>query len=218
LKLNMNRDLRVAMETAHETWHPSPVPGVERIYLERDEQADLTIATSLVRYAPGTSFQPHQHEQGEELFVLEGTFTDEYGAYPKGTYVHNPPGSSHTPNCPDGCLLFLKQQQLNAEDLERRVIFTEQETWHPGLVDGLQVMPLHQFATESSALVKWAPFTQFNMHRHWGGEEILVLEGVFKDEHGSYPTGTWIRSPHLSQHTPFTEAEGCTIFVKTGHL
>lgn len=50
-----------------------------------------------------------------------------------------------------------------------------------------------------------------------GGEEILMIEGVFEDEHGSYPAGSWIRSPHGSQHTPFSN-EGCLIFVKTGHL
>jgi len=44
-----------------------------------------------------------------------------------------------------------------------------------------------------------------------------VVEGVFEDEHGRYPQGSWIRSPHMSLHTPFSK-EGCTIFVKTGHL
>ncbi|MFO8003276.1 cupin domain-containing protein, partial [Thioalkalivibrio sp.] len=54
-------------------------------------------------------------------------------------------------------------------------------------------------------------------HRHWGGEEILVLTGEFIDEHGRYPTGTWMRSPHLSQHNPWVEQE-TLIYVKTGHL
>ena len=45
-----------------------------------------------------------------------------------------------------------------------------------------------------------------------------MLEGVFRDEHGAYPRGTWIRSPHMSRHTPFTSAEGTTILVKVGHL
>ena len=48
--------------------------------------------------------------------------------------------------------------------------------------------------------------------------EILVLEGVFHDEFGQYPKGSWIRTPHLSKHTPFTKEEGALIFVKTGHL
>jgi len=44
-----------------------------------------------------------------------------------------------------------------------------------------------------------------------------VLEGEFVDEHGRYPKGTWIRSPHLSQHTPFSET-GCLIYVRVGGL
>jgi ChrR-like protein with cupin domain len=40
-----------------------------------------------------------------------------------------------------------------------------------------------------------------------------VLEGVFQDEHGDYPTGTYVRNPPTSSHTPASEA-GCTIFVK----
>ena len=65
--------------------------------------------------------------------------------------------------------------------------------------------------------IGWAAGTQFNSHRHYGGEEIYVLDGVFEDEFGRYPAGTWIRSPHLSMHCPFSQ-EGCTILVKTGHL
>jgi anti-sigma factor ChrR (cupin superfamily) len=44
-----------------------------------------------------------------------------------------------------------------------------------------------------------------------------VIDGVFEDELGRYPAGTWIRSPHRSAHQPFSR-EGCTILVKTGHL
>ncbi len=78
-------------------------------------------------------------------------------------------------------------------------------------------MPLYQHRHEQAALVRWKPDTYFQPHAHVGGEEILVLSGVFEDEHGRYPAGTWIRSPHLSRHTPFSR-EGCTIYVKTGHL
>ncbi|WP_284223894.1 cupin domain-containing protein, partial [Brevundimonas denitrificans] len=55
-------------------------------------------------------------------------------------------------------------------------------------------------------------------HTHDGGEEILVLEGTFHDESGSYPAGSWIRNPHTSRHTPHTGADGALIYVKTGHL
>jgi len=87
----------------------------------------------------------------------------------------------------------------------------------PGLVDGLTVCPLHQHKTESTALVRWQPGTHFNRHTHFGGEEIYVIEGVFEDEQGVYPAGTWLRNPHGSAHTPFSNA-GCLIYVKVGHL
>ena len=63
----------------------------------------------------------------------------------------------------------------------------------------------------------WPAGERFVPHTHFGGEEILVLSGVFRDEHGSYPQGTWLLSPHLSVHHPFVEVE-TTILVKTGHL
>ena len=67
------------------------------------------------------------------------------------------------------------------------------------------------------ALVKWPQGERFQPHRHFGGEEILVLSGRFKDEHGEYPAMTWMRSPHMSQHFPFVD-EPTVIWVKTGHL
>jgi anti-sigma factor ChrR (cupin superfamily) len=171
-----------------------------------------------VRFSPGSKFDEHVHDGGEEFIVLEGTFSDEFGSYPKGTYVRNPMGSFHNPYSESGCVLFVKLRQFQTDDLEKVKINTNKEPWLPGLVDGLSVMPLHHFNTEHAALVKWAPNTIFNPHQHWGGEEILVLEGVFHDEFGAYPKGSWLRSPHLSQHTPFTKEEGALIFVKTGHL
>lgn len=97
------------------------------------------------------------------------------------------------------------------------VVDTQRARWHQGMVAGLKVLPLSEFGTTHTALVRWAPDTFFNPHRHYGGEEIFVVEGVFEDEHGRYPAGSWLRSPHLSQHQPFSR-EGCLILVKTGHL
>ena len=63
-------------------------------------------------------------------------------------------------------------------------------------------MSLHEHDGVSTALVRWAPQTRFNTHAHPGGEEILVLEGVFRDEAGDYPAGTWLRNPRGSRHRP----------------
>lgn len=165
----------------------------------------------------GFGLQCPYPRRGEEILVLDGVFEDEAGRYPAGTYLRNPAGSTHAPGSTDGCTLFVKLRQFQTDDTERVRIDTRQTPWRQGLVAGLSVMPLHQFGHESVALVRWQPQTFFQPHAHFGGEEILVLDGVFEDEFGAYPTGTWMRSPHLSRHQPFSR-EGCTILVKTGHL
>ncbi|WP_258807713.1 cupin domain-containing protein [Pseudidiomarina sp. CB1] len=166
--LNMDFSQRVVIETARAEWQPSPAAGIERKLLEREE-AERGRATSIVRYAPRSRFATHQHPLGEEIFVLEGVFSDDTGDYPAGTYLRNPPGSSHAP------------------------------------------------FSEHVALVKWPAGELFKPHRHYAGEEIVVLSGEFIDEHGRYPQGTWLRNPHGSKHTPRVEEE-TIIYVKTGHL
>jgi anti-sigma factor ChrR (cupin superfamily) len=217
--MNINADFTLkAVVHAHEMpWQDSPSVGVQRKPLDRigDEVAR---ASTIVRYLPGAEFPLHTHEAGEEILVLEGVFSDENGDYPKGTYIRNPSGSAHAPKSDTGCTLFVKLRQFHPRDQARTRINTLTAPWYPGLVAGLSVMPLHEYEGVGTALVRWAPNTIFNPHVHPGGEEILVLEGVFHDEHGSYSAGTWIRSPRYSKHAPFTKEEGALIYVKTGHL
>jgi anti-sigma factor ChrR (cupin superfamily) len=216
LKINDDMTKRVVSKLIDSHWVNSRSEGVTRRLLDR-EAAEHGRATSVVRYAPASRFYEHTHECVEEFLVLDGSFSDEYGDYPAGTYVRNPVGSRHSPLSQKGCTLFVKLHHFSCDDGQRIVIDTSKRNWHPGLVDGLSVMPLHSYGTEQTALVRWDKGTYFQPHRHWGGEEIYVLDGTFEDEHGSYPSDTWLRSPHLSAHRPFSK-QGCTIFVKTGHL
>jgi anti-sigma factor ChrR (cupin superfamily) len=216
MQLNTDISQRVVVDVSQLSWVPSPMAGVERRMLARDDQENPR-ATSIVRYAPGSTFSQHSHPLGEEIIVLEGVFADEHGDYPAGSYIKNPPGSAHSPRSPMGCTLFVKLQQMDAGDTQRVVVRPSDQQWHPGLVRGLSVMPLDQFGATHTALVRWAPGTFFSKHQHFGGEEIFVLEGTFQDEYASYPSGSWIRSPHLSVHQPYSES-GCLIFVKVGHL
>lgn len=216
MNINTDLSLRVVVQSNSLPWVDSPEPGVQRRPLARDG-GEVARATSIVRYAPGSSFARHRHDLGEEFMVLEGEFCDEFDAYGPGTYVKNPAGSSHAPWSKRGCTIFVKLRQLDLHDQGRIVVRSGESDWFPGQVPGLTVMSLSSFETQRTALVRWAPGTQFSPHRHFGGEEILVLEGALEDEYGRYPAGTWIRSPHLSQHCPFSTG-GCTIWVKTGHL
>jgi anti-sigma factor ChrR (cupin superfamily) len=212
---NMNFQQKVVIDTNKEQWIESPLTGVWRKPLAREE-AEQGHATSIVQYEPGASFSFHNHPLGEEIFVLSGVFSDETGNYPAGSYFRNPEGFSHAPFSLEGCILLVKLHQFKHGDDQHISIDTNTAGWSPG-IGQLQVMPLHSFQSESTALVKWPAGTKFQPHQHWGGEEIYVIEGELIDEHGRYPAGSWLRSPHLSQHNPFVEQD-TLIFVKTGHL
>lgn len=213
IRMALNQRAVVTPDTYH--WTASPSAQVERVPLER-EAAESGRTTSLVRYLPNASFPEHSHPRGEEILVLEGVFEDETGHYPAGTYLRNPPGSAHSPRSEAGCLLFVKLCQFDENDRLSVRIDTQATPFLPGH-GGLRVLPLHQHGTESAALVFWPAGERFVPHTHVGGEEIFVISGVFRDEHGIYPAGSWLRSPHLSSHHPWVE-EDTLIYVKTGHL
>jgi anti-sigma factor ChrR (cupin superfamily) len=218
MRLNADFAERVVMRPDDYEWVDSPMPGVERMMLDRigDEVAR---ATSLVRYAPGSTFSSHVHTGGEEFLVLEGEFGDEHNSYPKGAYVRNPIGTSHTPRVgDDGCIIFVKLQQFDAGDQAQFAIDTTTADYRPAATPGIEYLPLHEYDGERVALIRWAPDTPVERHEHKKGEEVLVLEGAFYDEHGAYPAGTWMRSPHGSAHEPYTKEEGALVYVKIGHL
>lgn len=216
MQLNTNLQESVVIPPHASPWLPSPAVGVDRRMLYRIGD-EVATTTSVVRYQPGSSFPTHTHDAGEEFFVLEGTFSDASGDFHAGTYVRNPPGSSHAPWTEPGATILVSLRQFRANDDQRVVVDSTTATWSPGLIDGLNVLPLHSHNTEHIALVRWAPGTKFKTHQHWGGEEIFVIDGELADEHGHYPKGTWIRNPHGSTHTPWSDT-GALIFVKVGHL
>ena len=213
--LNMDFDKRVVIAPGDMHWVQSSLAGVERKMLER-EGAESGRATTIVRYAPGSAFSSHRHDGGEEFIVLDGVFSDQHGDFGPGMYIRNPIGSEHQPSSKDGCTIFVKLSQFEPEDQNFVRLDTASGTWLPGPAEGLTVLPLHEFGPERIALVKWQPGTRFLEHAHPGAEEILVLDGVFEDEFGSYGQATWLRNPPESRHTPFSR-KGCTIYVKTGH-
>ena len=93
--------------------------------------------------------------------------------------------------------------------------------WAPSPLAGVERRMLDRSGGEvarATSIVRYAPGARFDRHVHGGGEEILVLQGVFSDEWGHYPQGSWLRSPRWSQHAPFTGAEGALILVKVGHV
>lgn len=107
---------------------PSPAPGVWRKPLAREE-AERGHATSLVKYDPGASFKGHNHPLGEEILVLEGTFSDETGDFNAGTYFRNPKGFIHSLFSKDGCVILVKLHQIDPNDTQRKAIETDKASW-----------------------------------------------------------------------------------------
>ena len=153
-----------------------------------------------------------------EILVVRGQLSLNGEALGPASYVRLSPGVSVTFTSTEASMVYLNERTPTEPEKDSFALRGNELDWRQGMVPGLKVTSLHQGLTKHTALVRWAPETRFNPHTHVGGEEILVLEGVFRDEHGSYPAGTWIRSPHMSNHRPFTGPEGATILVKVGHL
>jgi hypothetical protein len=106
--------------------------------------------------------------------------------------------------------------KLNADFSKRAVVHAATLDWTASPVPGVERRMLDRIGDEvarATSIVRYAPRSRFPPHVHGGGEEFLVLEGVFQDEHGDFPAGSYVRNPALSRHTPGS-APGCTLFVK----
>lgn len=216
-RVNADFTRRVVDRAADACWRASPMPGVERRMLDRIG-GEVARATSIVRYAPGSRFSRHVHGGGEEFLVLEGVFSDEAGDCPAGTYVRNPPGTSHAPFSVPGCTIFVKLWQFEAGDTEPVRLETRQAAWPPCAADGRSVLRLHAHGGIVTSLERWAANARPQRRVDPGGEELLVLEGSLHDESGDYPALTWIRHPPRGRPSPWAGPQGALVFVKTGHL
>jgi anti-sigma factor ChrR (cupin superfamily) len=110
----------------------------------------------------------------------------------------------------------LSIMQLNADFTQRAVVHAATLEWKLSPIAGVERRMLDRIGGEvarATSIVRYAPHSHFSRHTHEGGEEFFVLEGVFQDEHGDYPAGSYVRNPPTSAHTPGSES-GCTIFVK----
>lgn len=179
---------------------------------------EVARATSIVRYAPRSNFSPHTHGGGEEFLVLDGVFQDEHGDYPVGWYVRNPPTSSHTPGSQPGCIIFVKLWQFEPGD--RTQVRLDPRTMPLQPAPGrrnVETVPLFHDAREDVRVERWAPMSHVEL-RADGGIELLVLEGSFSESAEEFTEMSWLRLPAGSMLRADAGAEGCRVWVKTGHL
>lgn len=106
--------------------------------------------------------------------------------------------------------------ELNADFSRRVAVHAAKMEWRPSPIAGVDRRMLDRIGDEvarATSIVRYAPRSHFSAHTHGGGEEFLVLDGVFQDEHGDYPAGSYVRNPPTTRHTPGSEP-GCVLFVK----
>ncbi|WP_371225443.1 cupin domain-containing protein [Roseovarius sp. 2305UL8-3] len=214
MDLNSDFSDRVVVHSADAPWIASPMPGVDRRMLDRIG-GEVARATTIVRYAPGSAFSAHTHTGGEEFIVLEGVFQDEHGDYPAGTYVRNPPTTSHTPSSENGCTIFVKLWQFDMRD--RTQFRKDMETELSAPVDGVATAELHRDAREH-VTYRVAEAGAMITIADTGGIEVLVLEGSLSEGDDVLRAGSWLRLPEGMPLSATAGAEGAKVWIKTGHL
>ncbi|KUO55801.1 MAG: cupin [Sphingomonadales bacterium BRH_c42] len=217
MQINANFEIAVGERTSALEWRPSPMPGVERRMLDRIG-GEVARATSIVRYAPGSHFSAHRHDGGEEFIVLDGTFQDEHGDYPAGTYVRNPVGTRHTPRSDNGCTIFVKLWQFDPQDQAQFAIDLTAVGLGPvSGAPGIERATLHERSDELVLFEQWQPGAQ----RHFepqGGAELLVLEGSVKWQNEEFGRHGWIRLPPNWRGSVLAGPEGARVWIKERHL
>ncbi|MFC3116168.1 cupin domain-containing protein [Cellvibrio fontiphilus] len=215
--INADFTQRVSITPDQYHWVASPQPGVERVMLDRIG-AEKARATSIVRYAPDSFFPAHSHDAGEEILVLEGTFSEDAQSFRAGWYLRNPPGSSHQPSSLQGALIFVKLGQMPASETQPlRINTNTPELWQAQA--DRQLCPLFASTYEQVCLQRLTTgCLLFNGAIQ--SAELLVLTGDLVETDKVYPAGSWLRLRLPTGHYPHLAAgqNGATIYLKTGHL
>ena len=215
MRVNADFERRTLVRFDDTDWVASPVPGVERKMLDRIGE-EVARATTIVRFAPGSAFSPHTHDGGEEYLVLEGTFQDEDGDFPVGSYVRNPPTSSHTPAAQDGATILVKLHQFDLQDRTQVQINTNTTDWS-STAPGVDTIQLHKDEREEVTIERWAPGTS-QMLDASGGLEIFVIDGELKESDDALSRWDWLRLPVGASFQAIAGEAGARVWIKTGHL
>ncbi|MBM7069039.1 cupin domain-containing protein [Actibacterium sp. 188UL27-1] len=214
MELNADFSARVIVHSDQLDWQASPIKGVDRRMLDRIG-GEVARATSIVRYAPGSHFSEHTHTGGEEFIVLDGTFQDEHGDFPTGTYVRNPPTSAHTPGSASGCTIFVKLWQFDLEDRTqfRKDIAAELDATRDGVAQTI----LHQDVCETVRYSQVDAGATLTLQEP-GGVELLVIDGTITEGEDRLRKGSWLRLPDGQPLTALAGKDGAKVWSKTGHL
>jgi quercetin dioxygenase-like cupin family protein len=231
--INEDTSVRAIMRTGEMEWVSSPSPFVhrKRVYLSGPVEAGLV--TSVVRYSADSAFHNHGHPQGEEFYVLEGTFSDESGDYPTGSYVLNPEGFEHTPFSKAGCIIVVRLRQ-HAGPRTHLAIQTMDIPWTTSSVPGLATKVLmhedgftdctwmEQLQPRSTRPFLVLPLPSLSATVSEQVCELFVIQGALSDasadEQAPFTAGTWLRyPPGAVPDLNCVSDENCVLYVRLFH-
>ena len=214
--MNIHHDLSLpaSVDAAALDWVPSPTPGVERLMIER-QGIEVARATSLVRYAPSSSFPAHTHGGGEEFLVLSGVFSDESGDYPAGSYVRNGVGSHHSPRTAPGCVILVKLWCMHPDETQSvRVVTADPQTWEARRWGA--VCPLYAGTYDHTDMMRVTAGQNLALD-FAGGIEAFVVSGTVTVDDEPLRSWSWIRRPGAGR-LALEASTDATLFVKRQHL
>lgn len=217
MEINANFDDRIVVHSASLEWVDSPMLGVTRRPLDRVGN-EVARATTVVQYQPGSQFSQHIHTGGEEFFVIDGVFQDEQGDFPVGSYIRNPPQSSHTPGSEQGCVIFVKLWQFAPDDrlhvrLNSNFMKPVPHRHWPGVAE----IPLYSDQYETVSVQHWDANANISIDFEQGAE-VFVLEGSFIEGNDSVVKHSWMRLPLNSSINAHVGSQGARVWLKQQHL
>lgn len=199
VELHADRTIRHHLDTNTMPFEPSPGGEVLRKRLHLYGPAESGEVTSIVKYPPGSQFPEHDHPKGEEIFVLDGIFSDRAGDWGVGSFLLNPEGFRHAPYSKDGCLIFVKLRQYPKS--AHVAVNSETLNWIP-INLGLDCKILYRDSATGESIYLARFHKGEDLHRVYPlGMEMLVLSACISDEYGSYEAGHWLRMPMKAEHT-----------------
>jgi anti-sigma factor ChrR (cupin superfamily) len=211
------------VDTNRIPWVPTAQRGMSIKVLERINDPVKGRESALFKLAPGTRLPTETLKERLEIFVLEGSFSDEHGSYGEHTWMRNYAGFTLTISSKDGCVFYAKRRvPIYRDEAQRSRIVIDAKTakWLEFPHRGADVLHLYKDPNglETGRIGNVHTDRKIPSHNHSIGEETFVIEGCLKDEYAAYGKGVWFRMPCGVPHAPYTESEHAKMLIREGDL
>ena len=103
--LNNNYDKSISINTTTQIWEINDILNYKEKILSVDEEKK----TSILELNKNSRLTLEPLVKSVEIFVLEGTYSNEFGDFGKGTYLNLPEENQEKVLCKNSCKIFRKE-------------------------------------------------------------------------------------------------------------